>query len=503
MKLNNQLLSDLFVQERPWSARLFLCLICLYLVSILLIALPDGMSTSLAPNEVANPACIHTNIQEETTKNCNPTLRLTARSTAKEYITILGYSDAASYVKAALLLNGMEVNGVSREVINYMASLSMADRLKQVNTIGFGMWPPGMFFLDALPLKLSADAPLGLYQVTVSSSLWAIAFAMIASLIATRTRLWWAVVLPFFMMSLPLFYDYFFRYGVMYSETYGAALMVIGFGLLFQVVYRKPGFILALIAGLCFAVASLLRAQVYPVAIGLSVVLLVYCSTTIWKIAFNRFVGKYPVRLAVLTAFLMGFYLPIGSYLSINNGALFFADYVWEYPFKIPAFPDAGAANFAALGGTRAACEVDLNKCEELRAKIKMGKMTYSESRAEVLKALISHPISFSAYKLPIAWTYWFEGSDKAYPQNIFILLLIVACLVYVVAQRLWLLFWSSISTCALLFAPPFLLHFEGRYFYLMKVFFLFSPLWLLLICNANTKKKVPDIVSDDSSGIS
>ena len=501
MKLNKKLFANVLDQGKPWSGRLFLSLICIYLVSILLIAMPNGMSTSLTLNGLPNPACTKTNIQEDAAKGCSLTLQITPRSTAQEYVSFFGGGDPASYVKGALLLNGEEASGVSRSVSNNMVNLSMVDRLRQVNTIGLGMWPPGMFFLNMIPLKLSSDAPLGLYQVLVSSSLWAIAFAIIVSLLATRMRLWLAVVLPFLVMLLELFHDYFFRYGVMYSETYSAALMLIGFSLLFQAIYRKPSGILMLIAGLCFAVASLFRAQIYPVAIGVSVVLIGYCIITMWRIAIKKSVVKYTVILMSIFAFLIGFCLPIGGYLSINNGVLFNADYAWGRPFTTPPFPDAGESNYVALGGMRSACEVDTNKCEELRKKIKAGEMTDSDTKDEVIKAFIHHPISFSIYKLPIAWKYWMAGIGNQYPQvinyrvdNIFILLLFALSLAFMVVQRLWLIFWSSIVTCAMLFAPPFLLHFEGRYFFLMKTFVLFLPLWLLLISNARIKKLVPSL---------
>jgi len=511
VNLKAQLLVKVFTQERPWSGKIFLCLVCLYLVSILLIALPDGMSTLLARDGLPNPDCTQTTAQENVSKNCNPTLWLTARSTAKEYLDFFGYEDPASYVRGGLLLSGNDGPGLS-EATSRMVNLSILNRLRLMNLIGYGLWPPGMFFLNALPLKLSVDVSLGLYQVLVSSSLWAVAFAMIASLLAIRMRLWLAVTLPFMMMSLPLFHDYFFRYGVGYSETYGAALMIIGLSLLFRALYSKSkeDYVLTLLAGFSFAAACLIRSQVYPVAIAASVVLIL--SFLMRKINWTTRIHseKYnPIKLAALCAFLLGLYLPLGSYIHFNNGYLFRADFNWTYPFIIPPYPEAGVANFVALGGTRAACEVDLRNCEELRKKIKANVIIEGDTKLEIIKAFLRHPISFSAYKLPIAWKFWMEGYDPSNPQatvyradNIFILILFAACLVYMVAQRLWLLFWISASTCATLFAPPFLLHFEYRYFYLMKTFFLFTPLWLILICNANIKNLMQSLSRGDASNI-
>ena len=501
MVLYERLLKNIYIQERSWSWRLFLLLICAYFISILLVSLPNGSSTYLTVYGMSNPECNKTNADPDVTKKCNPILRITANSTAKEYLTFFGGGDPGSYARGGMMLAGQE-GDLPKDYTTRLFNLQFIDRLKLMNLLGFGTFPPGMYFLNTIPLQFNAEAPLGLYQVVVASTLWAVAFALIVSLLVQRVRFWIAALLPFLIMLFPLFHDYFFRYGVMYSETHAAAIMVIGFTLLFQGLYRKPNISLMIIAGLFFAGASLLRAQSYHIAIGVSVILMgCYLLLLIRRYLIIKNFSKNPSflgKLMVIGAFLIGFYMPIASYLYINGGKLLEIGFLYTYPFITPPYPEAGVANFIALGGVRTACEVDLLKCEENRKKITNHELSHNDAKKEIFKAFISHPLNFAAHKLPIAWKYWMVSSDRSpapvieisySAESVILLLLFMACLWFTIIRRLWWLFLIGISTCGLIFAAPFLIEFQVRYFFLMKAFVIFWPLWLLLIYTENKEK--------------
>lgn len=492
MQLCSRLMRIIFTSERQWTGKQFLFFLSIYLTFILLLALPDGSETLLAPYGAPNPECVQKLAQENVAKKCSPSLYLFAHSTAKEYISFWGGADSGSYVRGGLLLAVGESRDSSGVVTN-ITNPSVIGRLNVMNEIGYGMWPPGMFFLNAIPLSISTEIPLGLYQVIVVTVLWAAAFALVASILALRIRLWLAIISPLFITVFPLFHDYLIRYGVMYSETYGAALMSIGFTFLVIAFYRKPSNTLMFASGVIFALASFIRSQMLPVSMGVSIILILsYLMQKRGLNSGNAHVSN-PLKLVTIITFLIGFYLPIGSYMIFNKGALFHADYMWEYPFKIPEFPNAGVANFVALGGIRAACDADLEKCKKLHEKIK-DDGSLPSAKAEVLKTFIYHPIRFGMYKLPIAWKYWMEdielsGHDDYRYYNVFILFLFLACLSYMVIRKLWFIFWITISTLALFFGPPFLLHFEARYYYLTKVFILFLPIWLIFIESPKVEK--------------
>lgn len=492
MQFGSRLMRIIFTSERRWSGKQFLFILLIYWAFILLLALPDGGETLLAPYSIPNPECAQKLDQENLAMKCSPSLYLIAHSTAKEYMSFWGGGDPGSYVRGGLLLAVGESRD-SNGVVTNIANSSVIGRLKVMNQIGYGMWPPGMFFLNAIPLSVSTEIPLGLYQVIISSALWAVAFALIASILALRMRLWLAVTPPLFIAIFPLFHEYLIRYGVMYSETYGAALMVIGLTLLIMAYYRKSSNTLMLATGVIFALASFIRSQMLPVSIGVSFILIFSYFLQNKKLNSGNFHASNSLKLVTIITFLIGFYLPIGSYMIYNKGALFHADYMWEYPFRIPAYPNAGVANFVALGGIRAACEADLEKCEKFHEKMKIDGNLHG-AKAEVLKAFIYHPIRFSMYKLPIAWKYWMEdvessGHDNYRYDNVFIFFLFLVCLSYMAMRKLWFVLWITLSTVALFFGPPFLLHFEARYYYLTKIYILFLPIWLIFIKSQKVEK--------------
>ncbi len=483
MEVDVKLRSIFFVQERQWSGKVFLLFFCACLGLNLFVALPAGRDTFLVSYGVPNAACVQSSITDAPIKNCNPTLRITPKSTINDYLLFFGAGDPGSYARGGLLLAGMEWGGAYPTV-----QLPMIARLKLMNLIGFGVWPPGMFFLNALPSMVSADIPLGLYQVIVASTLWAIAFALIASLLILRARLWLALILPVFLMSFPLFHDYLMRSGVMYSETYGAAFMTIGFSLLALFYYRKPANSLMLVAGMCFAVASFFRSQMFPVAVGVSIILAMLYVIRVWSSSADKSETNHRLKIATLT-FLLAFYVPIGSYMAINKGALFHAEYAWAVPFSTPAYPDAGDANFLALGGIRAACVVDIRKCEALHKQVVAGTR-FPHAKIEVLKSFLLHPVDFSLYKLPIAWRFWMENSGPSESvivyryDSILMLAILLFSLIFMMIRKIWLFFCLTLASVALVFGPPFLIHFEVRYFYVIKAFILFLPFWLLFICS-------------------
>lgn len=474
MKL--KLSSIFFIPERKWSLTVFILLIFCYLIFNLIIALPKGADTSLVSYNVPNPKCSKASEIKGINRPCNPILQITPKSTAMEYIRFFGPGDPASYASGGLALAGKEWGSTY-----HTAPLSLIKRLQLMNLIGYGMWPPGMYLLNSLPLMMNSDFPLGFYQVLMASLLWAVAFALIVSFLILRMRLWMVFIVPVFLMSFPLFHNYLMRYGALYSETYGAALMTIGFSLLTFFYYRKPYKRLMFLGGICFAIACFMRSQMFPVAVGVSILLGVF-----------SFIGNKDNHINKLKEatiiFLLAFYIPIGGYIAFNNGGLFHVEFAWEVPFTIPDFPNAGAGNFLVQGGMRAACIVDGVKCKQIQQQIKKGTIL-PHANLEVLKSFLFHPINFSEYKLPIAWRYWMgnPGSQEYRLDSVIFLFILFFSLAFMVFRKHWLFLGFTLVTIAFVFGPPFLLHFEVRYFYILNVFLLFLPLWLLFISSKET----------------
>lgn len=461
-----------------WSARFFFGALLFYFVCILVQALPAGLSTPLDLHCLNNSKAVLPQF-------CKSTKQLTASATAKDYIEYFGPSDPASYVQGALLLSGDVLPGVQARVD---VSGGLGKRLSNFY-YGYAMWPPGMFVLNALMLAPSLDAPLALYQTLVAGTLWAIAFGLMASQLATRLSRPLALLLPGLIMLFPLFHNTLFQNMVMFSEPYAIALAMIGMTLLFSYWTRKQAGKQLFLAGACLAAASFFRAQLYPVAIGIALLLI---GAVLFRAYRNGLNLRVELRRSNVWAFALAVIVPLGAYTFFHQGQFVNYGPLAQTPFTTVAYPDAGMRNFAALGGIRAACEADSANCARVNAAIMAKTIRDEDIKREVMMTFLRHPIEFSAYKLPIAWKYWFADGPwqpvtLAYTlDNAIFLGLLVAGLGMLLAIRADSmrtdLIVVSLAFCALIFLPPFLLfHFETRYFYPIKAFAAFLPLWGLL----------------------
>lgn len=467
-------------KKKNFSTKAFLVSFFIYLPLLLLIALPEGMDTLIIPYSGSHAQC------EGAVDNCKYVSNLKASSTAKDYLQFFSYGgDPGSYVRGGMILAGKPIGDLKN-----LSSLSILERLKLINIIGLGMWPPGMFMMNSIPLKISSAIPIGLYQILLASILWSLVFSFFSSLLSKRNILF--TLLPLVLLFFPIFNKYLLRYGVMYSETYGIAFLIFGFSLLISafsdVIIKKRTMIFA---GFCFAIASLFRSQVFLVTVGLCAIFLFY--------SLIYFKQRNDIKILHCTLlFVLSFAVPLGTYMKINKGALFRVPLAWQLPFTVEQFPNAGARNFLAHGGIRAACEVDLEKCDAIRKKVE-NENYFRNAQKEVIKAFVFHPIKFSMYKLPIAYKYWigdstYTGIDtpEGYTwNNFFILILFIACLLYMTMNKLWLLLAFSVSTLTAVLGPPFLIHFEARYFYILKTFILFLPFLIYLMKSSQVQEQL------------
>lgn len=480
MQLSSNTFNFVYNQTRISLFTKFSIFFFIYLTILLFIALPEGSNTSLVDYKVPNPQC-----KNETSKNtnCEPLLQLKINATARDYLNFFNRgNDPGSYVRGGLLLAGHKWDGTV-EVQNK----TFKEKFRLMNLVGFGMWPPGMFLMNYIPLKFNVNVKIGLYQLIIANTIWACTFALVSLLLFRNRRLY--ALFPPILLFFPLFNQYLLRQGVMYSETYGIALLIMAFSLITAFFSLKKKKTAMFFAGICFAIGSFFRSQVFPIAMGTIAILFVFYI--IKKVKNNSTTESQEIKQKILVPILilsMSFAIPLITYIKFNHGALFRVPVAWQLPFTVPEYPHAGSRNFLAQGGMRAACIVDLDKCNEIANRIKTNT-EFTKTRNDVLKAFVFHPIKFSSYKLPYAWNFWMEGSSIEHGMHIkwdnsVILAMFVLCLLYMAINKLWLLFFISISTFGLVLGPPFLIHFESRYFYILKTFILFLPFWLFIIEN-------------------
>jgi hypothetical protein len=466
---------------QPWSAGFFLGVLLFYFAVILVQALPSGSVSQLTLG-VPNPECID-DPNAASPVYCKKTKQITLRSTAEDYLEFFEGGDPGSYVRGGLFLAGKNVAGAYPGWGEPDMSGGLFKRLYRLNnTYGYGTWPPGMFLLNALPLSVNVDAPLGLYHVLASATVWAAAFSLLAAQLATHLRRPIALILPASIMSFPLFHDYLFRFGAMYSDTYAAAFAVIGLTLLFANWHSSNNKKLLFLAGLCFAAASFFRSPMLAVSVGLALLFLAATLLEIYRKDL-RLLGEF--RRSNLLPFILALAVPLCGYTYLNNGSFVRYPGVSQLPFTLQPFPDAGMQNFLALGGMRAACEADRVNCTRINSAIMEKRISEDALNREIVMAFLRHPIQFSAYKLPIAWKYWIskDSAKLTYSLESAIFLgLLIGGIAYLMLLGKWLFLSVTLAFCVSIFAPPFLLmHFELRYFHPVKVFAAFMPFLALL----------------------
>ncbi len=439
----------------------------------------QGEDTLLNPYSVEAYDC---NVHDKSTP-CKSLNSNKANTPILESLKLLGASDAASYLRGGLVVAGKS------NLIDLDISGSLLSRLQKLNEIGYGLWPPGMFLFNGALISINSKFEIGFLQLLSASMVWALALATITCLLSKRIHMIYSFMIILAMHAYPLFNTYMYQYGVQFSETYSSAFMVIGFAGLYHMVYTKKLNAIYILFGLSLSLAALFRAQLYLVLIGISFILLMY--------AFLNSKNAL-IRRDNLFLFLIGAYVPIIVYIVFNHGALFRADYNFWNPFlKEPSSLLVG-------GGILTACQVDLNSCQTIRELIFNGTINGSIAKIAVLKAFLMHPFDFINLKFPFLASYWLEAdsgkyyyqnpgkfyyqnSSKFFYQNIFIFVIALSTLFYLIFNREWVHLFFVLAIFGLFLGPPFLLHFEARYLYQLKIYIVFLPIWIFLAISKKT----------------
>ena len=384
-----------------------------------------------------------------------------------ESLKLLGASDAGAYLRGGLIVAGKS------DLIGLNISGNLSSRLHTMNKIGYGLWPPGMFLLNGALISIDSKLEIGFLQLLSASMLWALALATIICLLSKKIKFIYSIMIIMTIHLFPMINNYMYQYGVQFTETYSSAFMVIGFSGLYHMFYKNKLNFVYILFGLSLALGALFRAQLYLVLIGISFILLTYVYLNSKNILIQR--GN-------LFLFLIGAYVPIIIYIIFNHGALFRADYNFWNPFL------EEPSSLLVDGGVLTACQVDLNSCHTVRQLVLNGSISGSIAKIALLKSFFMHPIDFISLKFPILISYWLEAeSAKYYYQNLFIFVIALITLFYLICKSMWMHLFFILAVFGLFLGPPFLLHFEARYLYQLKIYIVFLPIWIFLANSKNT----------------
>lgn len=170
----------------------------IYFSLILVFAMPKGLETELSNSRgTLKLLCPTSNTgHSPDRKSCEPSIF--ALATATDYVREYGQMDMASYVKGALKILDS----------NLLLSPKLAGW--KLREYGYGMWAPGIFFINGAALSFDRDIPFGLFHLLLASVLWAITFLVINLLLRRQFGFLSAFILPRTAFLLPLFSSYFF-----------------------------------------------------------------------------------------------------------------------------------------------------------------------------------------------------------------------------------------------------------------------------------------------------
>ncbi|MGV2864423.1 hypothetical protein [Achromobacter sp. AGC39] len=346
-----------------------------------------------------------------------------------------------------------------------------------------GFWPPGFMLLEGWLLKVfGGNAPIiVLAQVC--------ACAMLATMVTVQRRylsrfvsIAAASLLPFLIFVFPMPRLFLFEpIGIVMSETFSVSFFITA-GLLMLEAVESGRLRVAAWAGLLYALSAYFRSQyevfvMVATAVGVLAVVALAWRARKAKAPSIRTDSLFSIK-AILLALTVAHVLMVPwrmhSYATHGN-------FLWVQTSSLTvrtalSTDDALLAengSFVINGGGNLACKLEPDYC---------GK----NDRSLFLKAFFQNPVKWISAKLALARNYW---NTFSYPHNplsawfyamdgvaniVFLLCLLISLpLLWVVRGYRWwaVLAWSVASlygAAAVIFV---LVHFESRYFYILKIF--------------------------------
>lgn len=367
------------------------------------------------------------------------------------------------------------------------------------------LWPPGFFVLHASLLKLvgpSGPALLGLLITTAAT--WALVFTWLHGLARKTLSPIISLLIPLSLLGFPFFREYLLRDGVVFNESLSTALWLLALLVLLKAA-NQPGWLLPAIAGMLFAVAAYIRAQIDLVMIGMSAIFVAaafgYLIAERYSIWFSG--SRYPGlkrEITVLFVSLVVFHaltIPYRVYKLRTHQSVMFstAHYYWQYQWMEPGdFTPVQA--FILRGGGAAACHVEPKVCAKFRQERNTpGDLSrrYKDYQRAAISAFLRNPREWLVYRIEHLPPYWFSRPSAGMPiEEDRPTGLVIAGLT--VAAFLFALFWAKrtlgftflvavFSVFAVNATILVFVHYEVRYLYHMQasaiVFFLVALTYL------------------------
>jgi hypothetical protein len=345
------------------------------------------------------------------------------------------------------------------------------------------LWPPGFMVLEASVLRIFGEnAPFIVILIVILSLLFATLMSATRSFLLTKTTALVASIVPLLVLAMPIVRTEIEPMGIVLSEGFATALFFLALVLVLQAL-DNASWRLAVIAGAILGLSAYMRSQFETITTFLLIGALVFA---VWY-AIRRFLQhRNAARILLLPLLVIlvaeSVMVPwrIHNYRHLHNIGWVQTDLLYVDEGRTDAQLNAINAGWLVEGGGNLMCELDPNYCG------KADKNLFFQS-------LFTHIVPWYEVRFRTIGAYWFAalgslvgpepGDWQNFALNALYLLCMIATIPLLILRRkfdamgyLW--FTSAFYVCFLLILS--LIHYEARYFYLLKIFAVFTTILLV-----------------------
>ena len=399
-----------------------------------------------------------------------------------------GYSDAGSYLKAALELSSLnQLTSNQHWVIN--------------------LWPPGMLLLDAFLVRVFNDG-FGIALAMLTSIVWFCLLYAFSLKVRQKFGFLVALLSTSLLAISPALQSWVIGSGIYYAEGFSIAALIAGliFLLKSSVEFDIPIRIAyGVTSGCLFAIAAYFRTTFFTIQFGLlssivlAMMILLYLGFTsqnrlkIPKI-FDGVVSLLSAWVAMVS--LMEPWLQYKQSLYGSRGWSATGDGFFRGVFvereSQPSF----------LSGVGWGCEINPEFCQVVQEyQMNSGQpYPFDELRSQVFLTALANPIDYLGDRLHFILLNWNSSPIVLSFISMIAFLGMIGFLLWR-AVKLNIVFFAIFTILGLVFAPALIGHIEPRYFYPLQLSVILLP-WLITSNSNRTQSEDRQHYLPKNSGI-
>ena len=356
------------------------------------------------------------------------------------------------------------------------------------------LWPPGLPFLESLLLRLfGIDHPFILSMTLTTICIWSIVFMLLFSILRMRINWYLALLLPLSVLAFDDFRLTAFR-AVLGSDSIACAFFCGSFLVIINAKSHRKMLLMSIISGLFMACAALTRVTYEFVGNFL----LIGSMLALFVVKLSRLIKAKtmcPGNLKIVIRFWAGYILiaaivfsialiPYKLYYKSLTGEYNLtakSSYIWALQWMSDQrlIEHGGGWVSDGLGGM--ACRVEPDLCKTIDAfenstKTPFNNGRYDEYRRLALKAFFFNPYKWMKIKLSRFHVYWFIGSNNWLKGLVNLALLFFSVFIFItqflrfVNYRAIVMSYYYLAFLGGCLLPLFIIHYEARYFYPIKM---------------------------------